>query len=334
MRHLFSLPAPAVLAAAVLAAFPVETLTSIAALPAHLAGQVEEMTACQQAPDGRFFIFDRRSHTVFAASPSRDEIRRIIEIGAERGRVLRPTAFDLADDETFVVADAPGGRGRVQVFHLSGATLGGFILPGRDRPMIVLDGVVLSGVGSIEYTGRSVLISQPESGALVTEYAMDGRTIRTFGALRATGHEQHREVHLAHNAGMIVANPRGGFYFVFLAGRPMFRKYAADATLIYERHVEGVEMDDYIRSIPDKWPRKTSEEGGELPVVRPGIRAAAADREGNLWIALASPFTYVYDPNGDKRRVVQLRAAGILSPVSLSFTRNGRLLAAPGCYTF
>ena len=320
--------------AALLAALPVETLTSIAALPAHLAGQVEEMTACEQAADGRYFIFDRRSHTVFAASPSRDAIRRVIEIGAEPGRVLRPTAFDLADDETFVVADAPGGRGRVQVFHLTGASLGGFFLPGRETPVIVLDGVVLSGVGSLEYTGKSVLISQPASGGLVTEYALDGRGIRTFGALRATGHERDRDVHLALNAGITVANPQGGFYFVFLAGRPMFRKYDANGTLVFERHVEGIEMDEYIRSIPDQWPRKKSEEGGELPVVRPGVRAAAADPEGNLWVALAAPFTYVYDTSGDKRRVVQLRAAGVVSPVSLSFTREGRLLVTPGCYTF
>jgi hypothetical protein len=68
--------------------------------------------------------------------------------------------------------------------------------------------------------------------------------------------------------------------------------------------------------------------------VRPGIRAAAADRDGNLWIALASPFTYVYDSGGDKRRTLQLRAAGILSPTALSFTSTGQLLVAPGCYQF
>jgi hypothetical protein len=318
----------------IVAALPVETLRSVGALPAHLAGQVEEMTACAQAADGRYFIFDRRSHTVFVASPSHDRIGRLIEIGAERGHVLRPTAFDLADDETFVVADAPDGRGRVQVFHLTGASLGGFTLVRRQAPTVVLNGIVLNGIGSLEYTGRSVLISQPETGALVTEYAMDGRAIRAFGALRVTGQEQDSDVHLALNAGLTVAIPQGGFYFIFLAGTPAFRKYDAAGTLIFERHVEGIEMDDYVRSIPTQWPRRKSPDGGELPLIRPGIRAAAADAEGNLWISLTAPFTYVYDRSGEKRRTVQFRAAGIVSPTGLSFTRAGQVLVTPGCYTF
>ena len=313
---------------------PVETLRSVGALPAHLAGQLEEMTACEQALDGRYFIFDRRSHTVFAASAARDQIRRIIEIGAERGRVLRPTAFDLADDGTFVVADAPGGRGRVQVFHSSGATLGGFTLGQREAPWIVLNGTVLNGIGSLEYTGRSVLIGQPETGALVTEYALDGRAIRSFGVLRATGQEQDRDVHFALNAGLTVANPQGGYYFVFLAGTPLFRKYDAAGTLIFERHIEGVQMDSYVRSIPTEWPRQKSAEGVELPLVRPGVRAAAVDADGSLWISLTEPFTYIYDRAGDKRRIVQFRGAGIVAPSSLAFTRTGQVLVTPGCYTF
>ena len=315
------------------AALPIETLNSVTALPAHLAGRLEEMTACEQTRDGRYFIFDRRSHTVFAVPPARDQIQRIIEIGAEKGRVLRPTAFDVADDETFVIADAPGGLGRVQVFHLTGASLGGFTVAGREPNVISIDGVVLSGIGSLEYTGRSVFMSRPEHGALVSEYALDGRVIRTFGLLRQTGQESDPPVHLALNSGLIVVNPQGGFYFVFAAGVPLFRKYDAQGKLLFERHVEGVEIDDYVQSIPTKWPRQKSA-GGELPLVRPGIRAAAADREGNLWISLATPFTYVYDSSGDKRRTIQFRAAGIVSPTALTFTSTGQVLVTPGCYTF
>jgi hypothetical protein len=332
MRRLLTSAAPAALL--LFLALPVETLKSVGALPAHLAGRVGEMTACEQAGDGRYFIFDRRSHTVFTAPPSRDTIQQIIQIGAEKGRILRPTAFDLADDGTFVVADAPGGRGRVQVFHLSGASLGGFTLPGREVPVIVLDGTVLSGIGSLEYTGQSVLISQPETGALITEYAMDGQAIRSFGSLRPTGHERDTAVHLALNAGLAVINPKGGFYFVFLTGPPAFRKYDASGKLIFERHIEGTELDEYIRSMPTQWPRRTSEEGTELPLVEPAIRAAAADAEGDLWVSLTKPFTYVYDSGGDKRRIVQFRAAGIMSPTRLSFTNKGQILVTPGCYTF
>jgi len=315
-------------------ALPVETLTSTAALPAHLAGAIGEMTACEQTPDGRYFVFDRRAHTVYTVPPTRDQVRKLVEIGAEPGRVLRPTAFDVANDETFVVADAPFETRRVQVFHSTGSTLGGFTIPGREVPLIVMEGMVLSGIGSLEYTGQSMLMSQPQNGSLVVEYGLDGRTLRTFGTLRPTGQEQDHDVHVGLNAGVVVINPRGGFYYVFLAGVPVFRKYDAAGALLFERHIEGTELDEYVQKLPTAWPRRKDAGGRELPVIRPAVRAAAADPEGNLWISLAVPVTYVYDVNGDKRRVVQFRAAGIISPSSLTFTNKGRPLVSPGCYTF
>jgi hypothetical protein len=320
--------------AATVLPLPVETLKPVSALPAHLAGALEEVTVCEQSADGTYFIFDRRSHAVFSVPPSREAVRPVIQIGREAGRILRPTAFDLADDETFVVADAPGSRGRIQVFHFTGASLGGFLLSGREVPLIVLDGLVMNGIGSLEYTGQSVLISQPESGALITEYALDGRILRTFGTLRRSGHEQDPQVHLALNAGLIVLNPRGGLYYVFVAGAPMFRKYSSDGTLVFERHIEGVELDEYMSSFPTVWPMRRADDGTELPVVRPAVRAAGADADGNLWVSLSVPYSYVYDSSGDKRRTVQFRAAGILTPTSLSFTRKGQVLVSPGCYAF
>jgi hypothetical protein len=46
------------------------------------------------------------------------------------------------------------------------------------------------------------------------------------------------------------------------------------------------------------------------------------------------PFTYVYDADGEKTRVVQFYGPGIIAPTSLSFARGGQLLATPGCYVF
>ena len=41
------------------------------------------------------------------------------------------------------------------------------------------------------------------------------------------------------NAGLPLVDPTGGFYYVFIAGKPMFRKYSAKGTLVFERHIEG-----------------------------------------------------------------------------------------------
>jgi hypothetical protein len=311
----------------------VETLKSVGALPPHLVGRFDELTACQRSPGGDYFIFDRRAHTVFSVPSSlAGAPREIVGVGVEPGRVLRPSSFDLAPDRTFVVADAPFGAPRVQFFFETGTRLGGFALARNDAPQITLNGVVVSGVGSIEYTGKSVFVSQPESGFLITEYAPDGRLIRAFGDLRATGQEGDRDVHIALNTGRIVVNPLGGFYYVFLAGTPLFRKFNAAGSLLFERHLQGPELDEYVRTMPTTWPKRAA--ANEIPLVVPAVRAAEADASGNLWISLTVPFTYVYDAAGDKRRTVQFSAAGILSPTSLFFGRDGRLLVTPGCYAF
>ena len=311
----------------------IATLSPVAALPAHIAGSFEELTSCQQAPDGEYFIFDRRAHSVFVAPPGLDTARKLIEIGAEQGRVLDPTAFDLAPDGTFVVADAPGGNPRVQIFLASGSTLRGFRLPGRPVARVTLRNLVLNGLAAIEYTGRSIFISQPENGAVITEYAVDGQPRRSFGDLRRTGHENDLNVHLALNSGLVVSNPAGGFYFVFLSGVPQFRKYDDNGRLVFERHIEDAELDRFVQMLPTTWKRQKTEDG-EIPLVLPSVLAAAADRRGNLWISTAVGVTFVYDGNGEKRRAVQFRAAGILAPTAMSFTAGGRLLVTPGCFAF
>jgi hypothetical protein len=75
-------------------------------------------------------------------------------------------------------------------------------------------------------------------------------------------------------------------------------------------------------------------EDKEVPFVTPAIRSAAVSPSGELWISFSVPYTYVYDRDGDKVRTVQFRAAGPVSPTSLSFAPNGRLLVTPGCYVF
>ena len=311
----------------------IATLSPVAALPAHIAGSFLELTSCQQAASGEYFIFDRRAHSVYVAPAGLDAARKLIEIGAEPGRVLDPSTFDLAPDGTFLVADAPSNSPRVQIFVASGSTLRGFRLPGRPVPRVTFGTLVLNGIAAVEYTGRAIFISQPENGALITEYDIDGQPRRSFGELRRTGHEADTHVHLAMNSGLVIANPAGGFYFVFLSGVPQFRKYSDEGRLLFDRHIEDVELDRFVQALPTTWKRQKTEDGA-IPLVLPSVLAAAADRRGNLWVSTAAGMTFVYDANGDKRRVVQFRAAGMISPTSMSFTSANRLVVTPGCYAF
>lgn len=312
----------------------VDVLNATGGLPAHIAGAFQEPTSFQQAKSGRYYVFDRRAHAVFGIDPNADAPVKLIQIGGEAGRILQPSAFDLEPESSFVVADAPNNRERVQLFDGNGNRITGFTLPGRNTVRVTMGNMVVNGVGSLQYTGRSVLINQPETGSLITEYGMSGTPLRTIGMLRRTGHERDRDLHLALNVGLPVINPKGGFYFVFQTGIPMFQSYDAKGKLLFERHIEGPEVDPLIGAIPTSWPRRLTPDG-ELPLVMPNVRAAAADRNGNLWISLVPPFTYVYDAYGDKKRTIQFKSVtGIIGPVGLSFSPDGHLLVAPGCYEF
>ena len=92
-----------------------EVLRSTGGLPAHIAGTFREPTAFQQTDAGQYFVFDRRAHAVYTIAG--DEAKKIVDIGAEAGRVLDPTAFDLdpSDGSTpFVVR--PDELGEYRVF--------------------------------------------------------------------------------------------------------------------------------------------------------------------------------------------------------------------------
>lgn len=311
----------------------VHVLHATGALPAHVADAFRNAVAYEQADNGTDFIFDRGAHAVYTLSQG--TLTKVVTIGAEPGRIIDPTAFALdPTDGAFVVADAPLRRQRIQIFDPDGARIGGFTLPDRQVARVIFDGIVMNGIGSLQFTGHSVLINQPETGALVSELDFYGRTRQAFGTLRLTGQEADRDVHLALNSGFPLVDPAGGFYFVFNTGVPLFRKYDAHGTLVFERHIEGPELDEYVRTLPTTWPKRNNGQGDELPFVPPAIRTAGVDRHGRLWVVLVQPYAYVYDARGEKIETVQFWGAGAMTPNSLFFTRDGRILVTPGCYEF
>jgi len=316
-----------------LVAIKPDTIRSVGAVPPHITGQFRNPLGFQQSKDGQYYVFDQRAHTVFSIDATMTTSRQVVMIGAEAGRIIDPTAFAVEPDGTFVVADAPNGRERIQIFSAAGFRIGGFMLPGRMQTRVTLGDVVLNGIGTLQYTGRSILMSQPETGALIAEYTLQGNVNRLIGTMRASGHEGDRDLHVALNSGIPLLDPRGGFWFVFQTGLPMFQKYDAEGQLIYERRIQGPEIDPVVAGLPTTWRRRKIDDH-EVPLVPPNVRAAAVDAAGNLWISFVAPYTYVYDADGDKIRVLQLRGAGTVAPSSLFFGRNGQLLVTPGLLTF
>src|SRR4051794_11632948 len=94
----------AVLLAIVLAGAPaadVEQRNSTAALPPHVAAAFDEIAACHLSTAGDYLLFDRRAHAVYSVAAGADVAQKIVQIGSETGRILRPSAFDSAPDGTF-----------------------------------------------------------------------------------------------------------------------------------------------------------------------------------------------------------------------------------------
>jgi len=235
--------------------------------------------------------------------------------------------------DQIAVADFSQGADRLQWFDLTGKMIGAFWLPDKHPTPMILQSVAFNGIGALHFSAGSFYLGYPFRGSLISEVDLKGLTVRQIGLQRPTGQEADTELHLALNVGVLAADPAGGFYYVFQTGEPLFRRYDADGHLVFERHIEGVEIDDKIRAIPNVWP-KPADRDGNKPLVESIVRAAAVDRAGRLWISLQTGFTYVYDRRGDKIRTIQFDAGGVVTPSSFFFTADGRLLVAPGCYEF
>ena len=316
---------------AVTARSSAEVLQAIAAAPAHLANRFSDDAVFVVTSTGDYVVLDRRGHSVHVFDRQGNNGRRILSAGTSHGEVFDPLALAINADDIIAVADSPNGYDRIQYFSADGMRVGGFYLPVAPEPRLTIHDVLIANGGSLGFSHSTFLVSRPEWGTLLSELDTSGRIVRQMGHLRPTGHPADRELELAMNIGIPLAEPGGGFYFVFQTGVPLFRKYSRDGRLLFERHIQGPELDARIQMLPTMWPGRPA---GSRPVVPPMVRTAAVDRSGRLWISLFVPYTYVYDNDGEKVRALQFRGVSVISPSSLFFTSTDRVLVGPGGYEF
>jgi hypothetical protein len=102
---------------------------------------------------------------------------------------------------------------------------------------------------------------------------------------------------------------------------------------VFERRVQGREIDQLVNNLPTSWPKRQTSDG-EVPLVAPTIRTAAVDASGNPVARVRRAVTYVYDRTATSRGRSSSTPRGILAPSSLFFGRNNRVLVTPGLYEF
>jgi hypothetical protein len=144
--------------------------------------------------------------------PERTTARKVVDVGQEEGRIIQAGGFDTTAEGSFVVADVPRGQERLQIFGPGALRTGGFFIAGRSMPQVIVGSYAVTGINSLQFSGTSIFVSEPERGSLITEYSTGGVPQRTIGRLRETGHEQERDLNLALNAGLPLVDPTGGVY--------------------------------------------------------------------------------------------------------------------------
>lgn len=329
----FAALAAALVVADASATFEAEVLKPIGAIPAHALSRISGALSVARLAngDGDYLVLDRREHTVFRIDRTGNSVRRLMDIGTEGGKLLRPSAMQLAPNGILAVLDAPTAYQRVQYFDTDGKLIGIFYLPLVGTPNVIVGDDVMSGVGAMAFNGRTFLMNEPAWGSLFAELDNSGKLIRHIGELRKTGYESERALHLSFNTGVPVVNPTGGTYFVFQTGIPVFRKYNEQGRLVFERHIEGIELDAVIQTLPNRW---IDRKDGSKPFPIPVVHTAAADPLGRLWVAVRSGYTYVYDANGEKIRTIRFDGARQIQPTSFYFPRPDRLVIGPDGYEF
>lgn len=314
----------------------VEVLTPIGGLPPNIVGQMRAPTAFVQTSDGKYIVFDLRGQQVYGVDAAKKVLKRLVAIGPSDGQILQPTGFAYSTNKTFTIIDQPGKYERVQTFYEDGTPLSRFQRwPAPNGALRVNgNGGLFGGLTAIAPLGRNLLTAAQASSDsqtdLMHELDADGNTVRRIGSVRTTGQDQDPGLRRALNAGIPVVAADGSIFFVFTTGVPLFRKYSAAGELLFERHIEGPELDVIIQSLPTVW----STAKGQMPVVTSTVTTAALDPDGRLWISLGGPFTYVYDADGNKTRTVQFRGTDLMTPTHFFFTKDGRVLVTPGCYEF
>ena len=206
--------------------------------------------------EGDYFVVDRRGHTVSRIDRAMTAITPLLAIGHEAGRVLRPFGFDLGVGE-FAIADAPGATERVQVFTTSGSRVSAFTLSSRSEAQGA------TGRPGPQRRQRHAPDESTHDPAESTRHRRPRQRVRHPGpGAPERGHtSRHGSRWRCAVAPGVQRGPAGAHswrrpLFRLPDGRSRFRKYNAAGTLVFERAIQGRELDALVQTQPTTWPRR------------------------------------------------------------------------------
>ena len=76
----------------------VDVLRSIGGLPPHIVGLFEEPLGYQQTPDGLYYVFDRRGHSVYMIDADKKAAQKVVEQNGQTSEATTPPASIRVQD--------------------------------------------------------------------------------------------------------------------------------------------------------------------------------------------------------------------------------------------
>lgn len=269
----------------------------------------------------KYFLTDVEGNRLLVINNSMEVERDFGRIGSGPGRLLHPGYLDVGGDGTVFVED--GGNERIVKFDQSGNYIGEFRVD-------AFQGMAVD-------TQNRLYLGQPEEGSLITVYSSTGIKLRSFGTLKKYSEiygETFRDKDVSHmtalNRVRLATDKDGSLYVSFMI-TPLIRKYGADGRLVFERRLEGPEIDRLMEAIQKRRYIATKSDGVDVRII--ALDPVIDPANGNIMVPLVDGSIYVADRDGNKLSILRPawtnRGDGTFRPFVAGLGANGEFMVTP-----
>jgi peroxiredoxin len=242
------------------------------------------------AYSGKYFVSDLKSNRVLVLNEHQQVEREIGGIGSGPGRLLHPNNIGVSNDGELYVYDAYNDR--IEGFAADGSYKSEF-----QTTRFKGFGVTPKG---------EIYLGQPEKGSLITVYTGSGKRLRSFGQLK-----KFSEIYgpkfsykddlyrLGINRINLAIDKDGNTYVSFMLA-PLIQKYNPEGQLLFERRLEGPEIDHLTRVLLTETEDiyvTTSLDGFQEKII--AIDPVIEPETGNVYAIFIDGSVSIIDPDGN-----------------------------------
>ena len=271
--------------------------------------------------EGKYFLTDIDNNRLLVVKNNMEVEREFGRIGSAPGRLFHPGYLDIGGDGTVFVED--GGNERIVKFDQKGHYAGEFR--------------VNTFQGMAVDKQNQLYLGQPEEGSLITVYSSTGTKLRSFGQLKKyseiygeANSDKDVTYKTALNRVRLATDKDGNLYVSFMIV-PLIQKYSPDGALVFERRLEGPEIDRLSEAIHKRRYIATKVDGVDVRII--ALDPVIDPANGNIMVPLVDGAVYVADREGNKvgflRPAWTNRGDGTFYPFIAGLGANGEFMVTP-----